>query len=167
MDAADRGRQDTPDGFVADRFHRQLAVCVHWRHEHGRLPDENSSDAAEHALGRWLARAQRAAAAGALPETHRWHLAAFLRGWAAAETSFEHSLSSCWAWVVSHRRMPRRDSTDPEESRHAVWIANRRTDRALGRLSPARENALHAAMPGWDAYAPRPQRRGRLPGPRA
>lgn len=143
----------------ADRFHRHLAVCAAWQHAHGRLPDESSPDNTERALGEWLASARRAAAAGSLPETHRSHLFAFLRGWAAADLSFEHSLTSCCAWVVANGRLPRGGSTDPEESHHATWIANRRTDRLLGRLSASREQTLDAALPGWNAFTPVSRRR--------
>lgn len=148
--SGERGTPIQPVG--ADRFHRHLAVCAAWQHAHGRLPDESSSDDAERALGDWLAGAQRAAAAGKLPETHCAHLSAFLRGLAAAAVSFEHSLTSCCAWVVVKGRLPRIGSADAEESHHATWIANRRTDRLLGRLSPLREQMLEAALPGWNAF---------------
>jgi len=156
----ERDERRTPIQAVgADRFHRHLAVCAAWQHAHGRLPDEGSPDSAERALGEWLASARRAAANGSLPETHHSHLSAFLRGWAAAAVSFEASLTACCAWVVTSGRFPRSGSTDPDESRHATWIANRRTDRLLGRLSASRERALDAALPGWNAFTPVSRRR--------
>lgn len=132
-----------------DRFHQTLAVCSAWHRAHGHLPDDQSDDLAEQSLGRWLTSALRAAAKSELPTSQRETLEMFLRGWAANDACFERELTGCCAWVVFHHRFPRRNSPDQEEARQALWITNRRTDRLLGRLPRAQENALDAALPGW------------------
>lgn len=65
----------------ADRFHRAVALCVAWRHDHERFPEPIARDSLERALGAWLAATRRAAAAGRLPDLRRAQLNTFVPGW--------------------------------------------------------------------------------------
>jgi hypothetical protein len=130
----------------------QLLATVEAR---GRYPSRDAEDPAERELAQWLRRRRRDAEAGVLNRVIDEGLAV-LPDWqrkpgeARREQKWQSRLQQLTAYRTAGRPWPRANSAVTELERDlGRWLSTQRHTLRQGELSPARSEALDAALPGW------------------
>ena len=130
----------------------QLLAMVESR---GRYPSRDAEDPAERELAQWLRRRRRDAEAGLLNEVNGEGLAV-LPDWqrkpgeARREQKWQSRLQQLTAYRTAGRPWPRANSAVTELERDlGRWLSTQRHTLRQGELSPARSEALDAALPEW------------------
>ena len=130
----------------------QLLAMVESR---GRYPSRDAEDPAERELAQWLRRRRRDAEAGLLNRVIGEGLAV-LPDWqrkpgeARREQKWRGRLQQLTAYRAAGRPWPRANSAVTELERDlGRWLSTQRHTLRQGELSPARSEALDAALPGW------------------
>ena len=123
----------------------------------GRYPSRSAEDKAERELAQWLRRRRRDADAGILNSVIGAGLSV-LPDWrrrpreAREEQQWQDHLQQLAAYRAAGHPWPR---TTPgvaaPEKELGGWLRNQRYKFRQGELSPARSDALDAALPGWSA----------------
>src|SRR5688572_9217549 len=121
----------------------------------GRFPSRDAEDPAERELAQWLRRRRRDAEAGLLNRVIGEGLAV-LPDWqrkpgeARREQKWQCRLQQLTAYRAAGRPWPRANSAATELERElGRWLSTQRHKFRQGELSPARSEALDAALPGW------------------
>ena len=140
-----------PDTPGIQRLYQLLAMVE----SSGRFPSRDAEDPAERELAQWLRRRRRDAEAGLLNRVIGEGLAV-LPDWqrkpgeARREQKWQGRLQQLAAYRAAGRPWPRANSGVTELERElGRWLGTQRHKFRHGELSPARSEALDAALPGW------------------
>ena len=119
-----------------EKIWKLVADLIIWVQEHGELPHQNSSDAIEKQVEKWINNVRNSFAEDALPPNHA-HALEQVPGWAwnAYERSFEDNRAAVTAWMREHGKTPCQGATDPSELRLAKWLNHQRNVYARDDLS--------------------------------
>ena len=132
----------------------QLAKVVAFHATHNRWPALAAENLVELKLSHWLDHQRVVSRAGRMSEQHRQALLDagidLTPGWGQAEQEnrWADQLADLEAFHAANGRWPSRTSDDPEEHRLAVWLSNQKIVCRAGKMTPQRQQALHAA--GFD-----------------
>lgn len=160
----EEGRSDRPAQVTPRGLGRMNDVIAMVR-EQGRYPSTTSPNVSERSLATWLRRRRREAEAGTLDPAFRNGLAV-LPHWqdtpraTADESRWWKRLAALKAYRASGQDWPRhKGATSAAEHQLGVWVHTQRFKLCRGEMTPAKAQALDAAVPGW--------RTGRARGPKS
>lgn len=140
------------DSTNGDAWNEHILDIVRWRHNHGCLPSEDSTDPFEASLGVWLGKQIAAYRNGKLKDDRKTSLDAALPGWGlrVAENAWLQQATEVAAFHDRHGYLPYRRSEDPYERGLGLWLHNQRN--RLDAAKPAhrpRLDTLNTLVPGW------------------
>lgn len=157
-------------------WQRRLEELTAFHAEYGRMPRQTGGDAEETSLGRWLHAQRSKVGKGTLEPRQREALDA-VGAWDSPtrerrdQTRFPENLRELQAFRRKNRRWPTyMNRGDEHEMRLGTWLFTLRQAVRDGRLPAEFENALDAAVPGWNpltaAEPPAGRPAARVPAPR-
>lgn len=151
--AAPRGGDQSQT--VTGRGIATMNALINFVTTHGRYPASKAPSQEERALGLWLQRRRRNAAAGTLAPAFRDGLQT-LPDWAtntrtlSDESRWNERFAGLAAYRAAGEEWPRhKNAATEEEHTLGVWLHTQRFKLRRGELLQARVETLDTALPGW------------------